>query len=858
MSYKILRNQFLNYFQKNGHAIEASSSLVPAEDPTLLYTNAGMNQFKNAFLGIEKPISSQIVTAQRCVRAGGKHNDLENVGYTARHHTFFEMLGNFSFGAYFKKGAIDLAWKFVTQELQLPLSRLWITVHYQDEESFEIWNKDMGVPIERIVRCGDKDNFWAMGDTGPCGPCTEIFYDHGPTVAGGPPGSAESDGDRYMEIWNLVFMQYDRQSDGTLNLLPNPCVDTGMGLERLACVMEGVFSNFDTSLFRALKAPLADRLGIDISHPGLNVIADHLRSACFIIADGVFPSSDGRGYVLRRLIRRAVNHGYQLGLKAPFLSEYAHLVVELMGEAYPHLNKQLPLCQEKIRQEEQLFFQTLQAGRKYIDALVTSCVGHIHGDELFKLYDTYGFPLDIAIDIAKENGLSFDRDGFDAAMQKQKEQSKTAKTSLEITVSQLPDIQQEFVRDLARQDAKILAVFADTESDKSWLCFDRTPFYAQSGGQVGDHGEVHSAGGVSLILDTQKIHNFHLSLCDRPVSFWTDANHDVTLHLDTQRRHRIACHHTATHLLHAALHRCIGTHVQQKGSYVGPDRLRFDISLAQPLSTEQKADLEKFCQNAIDQQLTVQTHIMDQKEAIDSGAVAFFGDKYGAKVRVLSIGEQLSRELCGGTHVNNLSVLSTVVIVSDEPLAAGIRRLQALSGPAAIEWLKERSLLIHRLVNDAHCDASALVAYQTGLKNEVDALNKSLQSLQEEQWVAQIKCAPYRDLSDKTTFCCVMLSAEAKDRLTRLSDCGSQLLSSLKESDSLILALYVEQENKITLSLRHFGAENVHLKQVAQQLSNQFGWKGGGRSDRIQSGGAFLENFEDRLFEICQECLSLK
>jgi len=850
MSYAALRKQFLDYFHQRDHQIVASSSLIPADDPSLLFTNAGMNQFKNVFLGIENPSAPRVTTAQRCVRAGGKHNDLENVGYTARHHTFFEMLGNFSFGDYFKKEAIEYAWIFVTEHLNLSKDRLWITVHHQDDESESLWHHHIGVPMNRIVRCSDKDNYWSMGDCGPCGPCTEIFYDQGPSIQGGPPGSPEAEGDRYMEIWNLVFMQYDRQSDGSLLPLPNPCVDTGMGLERLACVSEGVCSNFDTSLFKALKKPIALRTKSALNDPRLNVIADHLRAATFIIADGMTPSAEGRGYVLRRLIRRALSHGYQLGLKTPFLFEYVPIVVSEMSGAYPFLLAQNTLCQDVISREEQLFHHTLHNGLKYVHKALAHSNKIIKGSDLFQLYDTYGFPIDISRDIAKEHNLELDQAGFEECMQRQKMQSKDQRALRQWTVSELPAAEQAFLRDQADVSTAILAAYADVDDRKSWLCLERNVFYAESGGQVGDTGVIVSSEGSVNVLDTQKAHHLSMILTDVPADYWIGVT-QVQATINSQRRQKIASHHTATHLIHAALHHVIGSHVRQRGSHVGPDRLRFDIAYDKPLSAQQRTQIEEFCQKHIDGNALVHTESMTMEAAVEAGAIAFFEDKYGASVRVLSIGEGVSKELCGGTHVDSLSPLMTIILLSDEPLSSGVRRIQAVSGTAALSWLKDRSDIVHDLTDRLRIAPNQIVKSVYDLQGQCGDLKQALEDFRKKNLFEKLRAQIITSIAGYPFIVCA-LTQDDKPYLNEATDYLFALATS-KAQAGLTLCLWIQEEQKYTLLLAQNGVSSLPLDKVVQTLKNTLKLKGGGRAQRVQLGGVVEGDFEQQVLTLLHD-----
>ena len=832
MSYDTLRQSFLSYFEKNNHTVVSSSSLVPAEDPTLLFTNAGMNQFKDLFLGIEHRGYQRAATSQRCVRAGGKHNDLENVGYTARHHTFFEMLGNFSFGDYFKKDAIKFALDFVTKELKLPLEKLWFTVHYGDDESFDIWNKDMGIAADRIVRCGDKDNFWAMGDVGPCGPCTEIFYDHGPSVAGGPPGSADADGDRYMEIWNLVFMQFHRQADGQLIPLPKPCVDTGMGLERLACVMEGVTSNFDTSLFKVLKADISRSVVGKTDNSSLNVIADHLRSAVFLIADGITPSADGRGYVLRRIIRRALRHGYKMGVKTPFIHQHVGALVQLMKAAYPYLEEKQSYCEKVLLQEQQLFFETLQSGMKYFENYLQTQPKLLSGEVLFKLYDTYGFPIDIALDEAKERGLECDRSTFEKLMEDRKKLSRqSSKFDMNMEVTILPSQPSEFLRDSLSIDTKILGVIEIPEQkDFVWVCAHKTPFYAESGGQVGDQGILKIKNHELQIYDTQKMHHQILMLVDANPLLMVDES--VVLIVNAQRRQAIERHHTATHVLHAALRAVLGPQVQQRGSLVAPDRLRFDFAYDQALTKDQLTQIEIYCQQAINADESVKTDVLDKDEALQAGALAFFGDKYGQKVRMLSIGKDFSKELCGGTHVHSLAQLHTIVITAEESVAAGVRRLQALAGDVAVTYLKEIKKSHLDLAQDLEIAPEFINDQINKMQIQIKDQQQQLDKLYEQELIRLVQDARLQQIN-KVQLVILELPSHQLQSLKLAADAVKQ------RADDVIGLMYTLIDDKFSFVLTCSSkiSSKIDLKKIFEEIKNNYELKGGGRPDLIQAGG---------------------
>ncbi|MFN3785379.1 MAG: alanine--tRNA ligase, partial [Thiothrix sp.] len=699
-----LRQQFLNFFASKGHVIVPSSSLVPGNDPTLLFTNAGMVQFKDVFLGMDKRPYSRATSAQRCVRAGGKHNDLENVGYTARHHTFFEMLGNFSFGDYFKEDAITYAWEFLTEVLKLPKTKLWVTVYAEDDEAYNIWTQQIGIPTERITRVGDNkgaryasDNFWQMGDTGPCGPCTEIFYDHGEHIWGGPPGSPEEDGDRYIEIWNLVFMQYERTKGGEMRPLPKPSVDTGMGMERLAAVMQGVHSNYEIDLFQTLlkkAASLAPQA--DPHSPSLKVIADHIRSCAFLITDGVLPSNEGRGYVLRRIIRRAIRHGYKLGMPSPFFYQMVQPLVAEMGQAYPELAAAQVQVEQALEKEERRFAETLEQGMKILEDAIAGITGTmIDGETVFKLYDTYGFPIDLTADIARERNLSIDEAGFAAAMNAQRERARAAGKfgadygdKLDVSGATAFHGYEQLA-----ETSTITVLFRGSEAvtslqagDEGRIVLDHTPFYAESGGQVGDTGVLRAGEAVFRVTDTRKqgatfIHFGKLESGIFRVGMLVSAE------VDADRRQAIVLNHSATHLMHAALRQVLGTHVEQKGSLVTPERLRFDFSHPEPVTAVQIAEVEALVNREIRANTATSAQIMSMEAAKQAGAMALFGEKYGDEVRVLTIG--FSTELCGGCHVRRTGDIGLFKIVSEGGVAAGIRRIEAVTGANALVWLNE-------------------------------------------------------------------------------------------------------------------------------------------------------------------------
>ncbi|WP_199101129.1 alanine--tRNA ligase, partial [Dyella sp. ASV21] len=705
-----IRSTFLDYFRSKGHTIVPSSSLVPASDPTLLFTNSGMVQFKNVFLGSEKLPYVRAADVQRCLRAGGKHNDLDSVGYTARHHTFFEMLGNWSFGDYFKRDAIAYAWELLTGVFKLPKDKLWVTVYHTDDEAFDLWNKEVGVPAERIVRIGDNkgapyasDNFWQMADTGPCGPCTEIFFDHGADIAGGPPGSPDEDGDRYIEIWNLVFMQFDRAPDGTLSPLPAPCVDTGMGLERLAAVLQHVHSNYEIDLFQHLIKVASQLTSTpDLANKSLRVIADHIRACSFLIVDGVLPSNEGRGYVLRRIIRRALRHGWMLGVRGDFFWKMVQPLVEEMGAAYPELAQKQSFVEDALRTEERRFGETLENGMRLFDAVAAKANGSIPGADAFRLYDTYGFPVDLTADIARERGLTVDMDGFEQSMKEQQERSREggkfeAKGQMPAELaSQLQPTVFLGYDALASQGNKVVGIVRGGkqfdqlgEGEEGLVILDRTPFYAESGGQVGDIGVLGNSAGRFEVSDTLKMGGVFFGHAGR----WRGAQplrvgDTVDAQVDSARRQAIVLNHSATHLLHAALRKVLGEHVTQKGSQVAPERLRFDFAHFKPMSADELRQIEALVNAEVRRNEAAEVHHMGYNDAIEFGAMALFGEKYGDEVRVLKMGE-FSTELCGGTHVNRTGDIGLFKIVSEGGVASGVRRIEAVTGAGALAYVAD-------------------------------------------------------------------------------------------------------------------------------------------------------------------------
>ena len=839
-----LRRAFLDFFAARDHEIVPSSPLVPANDPTLLFTNAGMVQFKDVFLGSERRAIPRAASAQRCVRAGGKHNDLENVGYTARHHTFFEMLGNFSFGDYFKTAAIEYAWEFVTDTLGLPPERLWCTVFEEDDEAADIWLKHIGVAPERFARLGTKDNFWAMGDRGPCGPCTEIFFDHGPDVAGGPPGSPDEDGDRYVEIWNLVFMQYQRDAGGELKPLPAPSVDTGMGLERLAAVMQGVHSNYEIDLFRKIIEDAAFVTGAeDLESSSLRVIADHIRACAFLVTDGVMPGNEGRGYVLRRIIRRAVRHGYKLGVAEPFFHKLVASVEREMGTAYPELNQAADQVTRVLRQEEERFAETLAQGMRLLEGAIDNLSGsEIPGEAVFKLYDTYGFPEDLTADIARERGLTIDHQGFAAAMQQQRQRARAA-SKFQAGDGKLPalDLDTEFVGYVTTSaEGGVVALLVDGQAvetlqaeQEGIVVLDRTPFYAESGGQVGDRGTLVSAEGASFrVSDTQKLGSAvgHLG---RLTAGSVSVGATLSASVDAAARAATVLNHSATHLMHAALREVLGEHVQQKGSLVDPERLRFDFSHFQPVSPEELAEIESRVNREIRSNAQAETREMSYQDALAAGALAFFGDKYTDQVRVLRLGEY-SVELCGGTHVQRTGDIGLFKIVAESGIAAGVRRIEAVTGRNALaqvaaseDALKRVAGLVKGGRDDVVEKVSQVLVRNRALEKELARLKAQLASggardlLAEAQEVGGVKVLAARlDGADAKAL------REAVDQMKDKLGSGVVVLGAV-EDDKVRLVAGVTKD--LTDRLK---AGNL-IKPVAERV----GGRGGGRPDMAQAGG---------------------
>jgi len=844
-----IREKFLDYFASQGHQRISSSSLVPGNDPTLLFTNAGMVQFKDLFLGQEVRSYTRATTSQRCVRAGGKHNDLENVGYTARHHTFFEMLGNFSFGDYFKKEAIHYAWQFLTEDLGLPAEKLWVTVFRDDDEAADIWLKDIGISPERFSRLGEKDNFWAMGDTGPCGPCSEIFYDHGSEVAGGPPGSPDDDGDRYIEIWNLVFMQFDRQPDGTLVPLPRPSVDTGMGLERLAAVLQHVHSNYEIDLFQNLLKAASSITGVaDTTNTSLRVIVDHIRSCAFLVVDGINPSSEGRGYVLRRIIRRAVRHGYQLGVKDLFFYRLVAALVDEMGAAYPELTASQSRVEKVLREEEQQFARTLENGMGILNQAISQLKGDvIPGETVFRLYDTYGFPVDLTADVAREHGLTLDIAGFDQAMAVQRQQARAASQfgAVEKLTIDLNSGSDFIGYDTLTGDATVLAIYQNGKKvdsiigqTEAVLILDSSPFYAESGGQVGDKGviEICSNGHVQAsfeIVDTQKQgeHYLHKGLLQ---SGKLAAGDKVVARVQEANRHAIMLNHSATHLLHAALRKVLGEHVTQKGSLVNADRLRFDFAHNAALGNDEIHRIEMLVNKEILRNHPVSKDTMAIEQAKQRGALALFGEKYGDQVRVVSMGD-FSTELCGGTHVDRTGDIGLFKLLAESGIAAGVRRIEAVTGEGALAFVAHEEAVLKLT-----CDI--LKTGSDGLVERVQQMTANLKSLEKqiEQLKAKRASEAGTDIADEAEECNgIKVLAKSLEGFSSkaLRDTVDQLKNKL---GSAIVVLACIEDGKVSLvaGVSKDLVDKVKAGDLVNMVALQVGGKGGGRADMAMAGGS--------------------
>ncbi|MGR5080253.1 alanine--tRNA ligase [Photobacterium swingsii] len=850
MSTDEIRRAFLAFFESKGHQIVESSSLVPANDPTLLFTNAGMNQFKDTFLGLEKRNYTRATTAQRCVRAGGKHNDLENVGFTARHHTFFEMLGNFSFGDYFKQDAIKYAWEFLTVILKLPEERLLVTIYETDDEAFEIWNKEMGIPADRIVRIGDNkgapyasDNFWQMGDTGPCGPCTEIFYDHGEHIWGGRPGTPEEDGDRFIEIWNNVFMQFNRQADGTMEPLPKPSVDTGMGIERIAAIMQGVHSNYEIDIFQTLIKESAKVIGHDdLSNQSLRVVADHIRSCAFLIVDGVMPSNEGRGYVLRRIIRRAVRHGNKLGAQGAFFYKLVGPLAEIMGTAGEELKKQQEIVEKVLKIEEDNFGRTLDRGLAILSEALESLDGKVlDGETVFKLYDTYGFPADLTNDVARERGYSIDEDGFNEAMEAQRQRAREAGSfGVDYNNAIKVDASTEFCGYTATQgEGEVVALYRDGEvvdsvnaGDEALIVLDNTPFYAESGGQCGDAGVISAAGIKFDVADTQKFSDAigHSGIVAEGTIKVGDK---VTTNVDAARRQAISLNHSATHLLHSALRNLLGDHVAQKGSLVKADSLRFDFSHLEGVKAEELREVERVVNEQIRLNHTIETNVMDIESAKEKGAMALFGEKYDDEVRVLSMGE-FSTELCGGIHAANTGDIGLFKIVSEGGIAAGIRRIEAVTGAGAIAALHAQEALLSETASLVKSDAAsvaskvgALVAHSKQLEKEIQQLKDKLAAQEGADLINQAQ-----EINGVKVLISKLDGADNKALRGMVDELKNQLGSGV-----VVLGNVNGDKVGLIAGVTKDLIGKVKAGELVNLVAQQVGGKGGGRPDMAQAGG---------------------
>ncbi|EPJ5366609.1 alanine--tRNA ligase [Escherichia coli] len=847
-----IRQAFLDFFHSKGHQVVASSSLVPHNDPTLLFTNAGMNQFKDVFLGLDKRNYSRATTSQRCVRAGGKHNDLENVGYTARHHTFFEMLGNFSFGDYFKHDAIQFAWELLTSEkwFALPKERLWVTVYESDDEAYEIWEKEVGIPRERIIRIGDNkgapyasDNFWQMGDTGPCGPCTEIFYDHGDHIWGGPPGSPEEDGDRYIEIWNIVFMQFNRQADGTMEPLPKPSVDTGMGLERIAAVLQHVNSNYDIDLFRTLIQAVAKVTGAtDLSNKSLRVIADHIRSCAFLIADGVMPSNENRGYVLRRIIRRAVRHGNMLGAKETFFYKLVGPLIDVMGSAGEDLKRQQAQVEQVLKTEEEQFARTLERGLALLDEELAKLSGDtLDGETAFRLYDTYGFPVDLTADVCRERNIKVDEAGFEAAMEEQRRRAREASGfGADYNAMIRVDSASEFKGyDHLELNGKVTALFVDGKAvdavnagQEAVVVLDQTPFYAESGGQVGDKGELKGANFSFAVEDTQKYGQAigHIGKLATGSLKMGDA---VQADVDEARRARIRLNHSATHLMHAALRQVLGTHVSQKGSLVNDKVLRFDFSHNEAMKPEEIRAVEDLVNAQIRRNLPIETNIMDLEAAKAKGAMALFGEKYDERVRVLSMGD-FSTELCGGTHASRTGDIGLFRIISESGTAAGVRRIEAVTGEGAIATVHADSDRLSEVAHLLKGDSNNLADKVRSVLERTRQLEKELQQLKEQaaaQESANLSSKAI-DVNGVKLLVSELSGVEPKMLRTMVDDLKNQLGSTI-----IVLATVAEGKVSLIAGVSKDVTDRVKAGELIGMVAQQVGGKGGGRPDMAQAGG---------------------
>jgi alanyl-tRNA synthetase len=861
-----IREAFLSYFEKQGHSRVNSSSLVPANDPTLLFTNAGMVQFKDVFLGADKRAYSRATSSQRCVRAGGKHNDLENVGYTARHHTFFEMLGNFSFGDYFKHDAMNYAWEFLTASewMAIPEEKLWVTVYADDDEAYDIWHKEMGIPAERIIRIGDNkgakyasDNFWTMGDTGPCGPCTEIFFDHGAEVAGGPPGSPDEDGDRYIEIWNIVFMQFNRFEDGRMEPLPKPSVDTGMGLERIAAVKQHVHSNYEIDLFQNLLKAAAEIVGVkDLAEKSLRVIADHIRSCAFLIIDGVNPGNEGRDYVLRRITRRAIRHGHQLGMTKPFFSQLVAALVQEMGLAYPELVAQQSRIEKVILAEEQQFERTLDNGLKILSAAIDELNGsELSGEVAFKLYDTYGFPVDLTSDIAREHGLSIDMIGFDAAMAKQVKLSRNA-GSFSVDYSQTLSLEgeTEFTGyDKKTDSANVVELLSDGKpvdsiaiGESGVVVLNKTPFYAESGGQAGDAGYLTAAGLTVEVLDTTKAGSHHLHHIN-VIEGTLNKGNQLTTTINSSVRRDTALNHSATHLLHSALRKVLGSHVEQKGSLVNSERLRFDFSHPAALSAGELQEIEVMVNEQVRENSAVETEITNMDTAQQKGAMALFGEKYGDEVRLLSMGDGFSVELCGGTHVARTGDIGLIKVYSESGISAGVRRIEALSGQAALDLVEQTDTTLQSVSQLVKGSKDSVVAKVEQMLSSNRQLEKELERLKSKlaSQAGSDLASQAQEVAGIKVLAATLDGGDSKS----LRDTVDQLKNKLGEA-VVVLACVEGDKVSLVAGVTKATSSKVKAGDILRVIAAAIGGKGGGRPDMAQGGGGDAALLPDALAKV--------
>jgi len=854
------RQKFLDYFASKGHQIVQSGSLVPGNDPSLLFTNAGMVQFKETFLGLEERSYKRAASSQRCVRAGGKHNDLENVGYTARHHTFFEMLGNFSFGDYFKQEAIEYAWEFLTEVIKLPADKLWVTVFDEDDDAADIWLNKIGIDPARFTRIGARDNFWSMGDTGPCGPCSEIFYDHGSDVPGGPPGTPDEDGDRYVEIWNLVFMQYDRDKTGKLNPLPKPSVDTGMGLERLAAVLQGVHSNYSIDLFQHLIKAAARLTGTEnLEDNSLKVIADHIRSCAFLIVDGVLPSNEGRGYVLRRIIRRAARHGHQLGMEKSFFFKLIEPLIEVMNEAYPELSRSRSQVERVLKQEEEQFAETLDKGMALLTEAIEKVEGDtLSGDAVFKLYDTYGFPVDLTADVAREHGLKIDMDAFEKAMDAQRERARAGSQFAGLGAELIPAETRlsatEFLGyEKLVEEARVLAIFADgkpegifTAAAEGVVVLDRSPFYAESGGQVGDTGVLLSNGSEFVVEDTQKQGDVFLHI-GRQISGTLEPGYVVQAAVDAERRQDIVLNHSATHLMHKALQEILGSHVQQKGSLVTAERLRFDFSHFEPVTAEQQSRIETMVNQQIRKNSGSFTEILPIEEAKKQGAAALFGEKYGDEVRVMRIG--FSLELCGGTHVDRTGDIGMFKIINETGIAAGVRRIEAVTAEHALEWVAEESSTLNSVSAMMKSDKQQVADKVKQLLVREKLLEKELRKLK-----SKLSSQAGNNLVDQAVdingIKVLAVKLEGIDPKS-LRETVDQLKQKLERA-AVVLACVNGKKVSLVAGVTKAETDQLKAGDLVNVVASKIGGKGGGRPDMAQAGGNDPSQLEHALEQVAE------